>query len=77
MALLATRLGVYMRRPVVDRTGLEGAYDFKYEYRSGDAQPDLIGSIITSLGALGLKLESGKGSIDIIVIEHAEKPTQN
>lgn len=77
MAALATRLSSYFERPVVDRTGLNGRYTFRYDYITGDPHPDILATIITSLRAIGLNLESGKAPIDSIVIDHAEKPTPN
>jgi uncharacterized protein (TIGR03435 family) len=77
MAVVAARLAPYLGRPVLDQTEIEGSFDFKFEYRTDDARPDVITSIITSLQGLGLKLESSKGPIEMIVIDHAEKPAAN
>jgi uncharacterized protein (TIGR03435 family) len=77
MPILAFKLSKYMGRPVIDRTGIKGFYDFEYRYISGDPHPDVISTIITSVQELGLKLESGKGPVEIIVIDHAEKPSPN
>jgi len=77
MPLLAVRLSEYMGRPVLDRTGLEGSFDFKYEYPSDDPAPDILSSIFESLQGIGLKLEAGKGPVDTIVVDHAEKPLAN
>lgn len=78
MARFAKRLTKIMGRPVLDQTGLTAAYDFKYAYVSGGTEPpDRISSLIASLNALGLKLESSKAPIEAIVIDHIEKPTAN
>ena len=77
MAILAARLSRRLGRPVIDRTGIDGAYDFKIEYHTDNPQRDFIASILTSVQALGLKLESGKGPVETIVIDHAEKPSEN
>jgi uncharacterized protein (TIGR03435 family) len=77
MPLLATRLSMYLRRPVLDQTGLTGSYDFKFEYPSDDQRPDVISSIFASLQGIGLKLEAAKGPVKNIVIDHAEKPSAN
>ncbi len=75
MPILADRLSAYVGRPVLDRTGITGFYDFRYDYLSGDPHPDVISTIITSVGQLGLKLEAGKGPVETIVIDRAGKPT--
>ena len=79
MPLLATRLSRYMGRPVLDQTGLEGSFDFKFEYPlpSDDQRPDVITSIITSIQGIGLKLQAAKGPVETIVIDQAEKPSAN
>jgi uncharacterized protein (TIGR03435 family) len=77
MPLLATRLSGYLGRTVLDRTGLEGSFDFKFEYVSDDPHPDVISSIFASVQGIGLKLEASKGPVETIVIDHAEKPAEN
>ena len=69
-------------RPVVDRTGLAGAYDFKLEatpeYRL-NRDPDAADlSIFTAVQQqLGLKLEPQRAAVDVLVVDHVEKPSQN
>ena len=79
MPLLAVRLSRYMGRPVLDQTGLEGSFDFKFEYPlpSDDQRPDVVASIITSIQGIGLKLQAAKGPVETIVIDEAEKPSAN
>jgi len=74
---LANRLSPYLGHMVLDRTGLKGFYDFKYEYRTDDARPDVISSILASVQGLGLKLEASKGPVETMVIDHAERPSEN
>jgi len=70
-------------RTVVDRTGLASRYDFELHWmpdrNSTTAPSELSGpSIFTALQEqLGLKLESTKGPLDTIVIDHAEMPSEN
>lgn len=74
-------------RPMVDRTGLEGSYDFTIEFApepNGGPLPasdaaDLPGpTFIQALREqLGLKLESAKASFRILVIDHIERPNPN
>jgi uncharacterized protein (TIGR03435 family) len=73
-------------RTVVDKTGLTGLYDVTLTYSSdsdasssaSDADAPSVPSIFTALEEqLGLKLESAKGSVKVLVIDHIEKPTEN
>ena len=75
--MLAQRLSRYLKKPVFDQTGLKGSFDFEYRYDSGEAQPDTISCIVTSLQELGLRLKPSQGSVETIVIDHAEKPSAN
>jgi uncharacterized protein (TIGR03435 family) len=77
MPQLAARLSRALGRPVIDKTGIEGAYDFKSEYTADEANADRLTSILTSIQGLGLKLESGKGPVQTIVIDHLERPVEN
>jgi uncharacterized protein (TIGR03435 family) len=65
--------------PVVDRTGLEGKYTFVLEFAPMDAREDeTLPSIFTVLQEkLGLRLESGKAPIEVLVVDRAEKPSEN
>lgn len=71
---------------VIDRTGLKGNYHVTYEYpmevrfgpTNGDASdPQDSGELARSLDAMGLRLEKGTEPVDVLVIDHAEKPTEN
>jgi uncharacterized protein (TIGR03435 family) len=68
-------------RPVMDKTGLTGKYDYKLEYAPDDnsVEADPTGpSIFTAVQEqLGLKLESAKGPVEIFVIDHVEQPSGN
>jgi bla regulator protein BlaR1 len=65
-------------RPVIDQTGLTGFYDFTLEWTPDTAQPEATASgpsIFTALEEqLGLKLQPEKAPLDILVIDHAERP---
>jgi uncharacterized protein (TIGR03435 family) len=84
---LTARLSASTGRPVLDMTGLKGAYDYKLEWTnerasehgSADVATDAGGpSIFTAIQEqLGLRLESRKGPIEILVIDRAEKPSEN
>ena len=75
-------------RPMVDRTGLEGSYDFTIEFApepnggplpASDAAADPAGPTFEQAlrEQLGLKLESVKADIRILVIDHIERPSGN
>lgn len=82
VALLAQTLSRQMGAVVLDRTGLAGKFDFELRW-SPDA-PD--GSAATADGPtvftavqeqLGLKLESAKGPVEVLVVDHIERPSPN
>ena len=102
MARLTDVLGMALGRPVVDKTGLTGAYDVTLDFspegmgpgpkgpapeEGAEANPaeaprdsnDSGPTIFTALQEqLGLKLESRKGPVDLLVVESVEKvPTKN
>ena len=77
MPQLAARLSGYLDRPVLDKTGLNGSYDFRYRYSSNPSNLDIDSCIFTSIRELGLKLKAGKGPVRTIVIDHVEHPTPN
>jgi bla regulator protein BlaR1 len=67
-------------RPVMDRTGLRGVFNITVDFVADDAaSPDTVGpSIFTALSEqLGLKLEPTKGPVQILVIDHIERPSEN
>lgn len=75
-------------RPVVDKTGLTGTYNFTLDWtpphpgvrlgaESESASQEDATSVFTALGEVGLKLQPSTGPIDTIVIDHAEHPTSN
>ncbi len=78
-------------RPVVDQTGLTGRFDFTLTWTpdetqfggrggqvpppaNGTAPPDLFTAMQEQLG---LKMESTKAPVDVLVIDHVEKPSDN
>jgi len=91
--VLADQIAHEVGRPVVDKTGLEGRYDFTLDWTSDrqaltagpadserPAQPvDPSGpSMFTALQKqLGLKLESLKAPIETLIIESIERPSEN
>jgi uncharacterized protein (TIGR03435 family) len=88
MARLADLLSPRAGRPVEDRTGLSGLYDFTLEWepRTRPLEPpdparlptvDLSGPTLFDAleGQLGLKLDSTTGTVEVLVIDHVERPT--
>jgi uncharacterized protein (TIGR03435 family) len=86
------QLALNAGRPTLDKTGLTGKYDFTLTYSldqnasagAPKGQPALAPadpsapSIFTAIQEqLGLKLEAGKGPVEVIVIDHVEKPSGN
>ena len=68
-------------RPVVDKTGLDGAYDFKLDWAPDDSPAATDASAPTLFRALqeqlGLKLEPSRTPQEIFVVESTEKPFAN
>jgi len=59
-------------RPILDKTGLTGHYDFSFEIEMEHPQ-----EIQPAIEDLGLKLNSAKEPAEILVIDHAAKPSAN
>jgi uncharacterized protein (TIGR03435 family) len=79
-AMLATQLSTQLERIVVDKTGLTEKYDLKLEWVPElDADSASGPSVFTAIQEqLGLKLESTKGDVEVLVIDHIERvPTEN
>jgi uncharacterized protein (TIGR03435 family) len=73
-----------MEAPVVDETGLTGKYDFAVDFTtylpadSDTVRANVISVMMTAFdGALGIKLEPRKIAVNVLVIEHVEKPSAN
>jgi uncharacterized protein (TIGR03435 family) len=91
IAMFASVLSGNAGRNVIDRTGLTGSFDIELNFdpsSAAQAPPgappgptptdDTKPSIFTALQEqLGLKLESTRGPIDVLVIDQAERPTAN
>ena len=65
---------------VENKTGLTGIYDFTLHYSASDPPPpdSTAPSIYTAIEEqLGMKLESTKGPVQVLVIDHVERPSEN
>jgi uncharacterized protein (TIGR03435 family) len=77
---LAEVLSRLLGLPIVDKTGLTGYYDLLLEWTPDEASADAAPgpSIFTAIqDTLGLKLGTGKEPVDVLVIDHVERPTEN
>lgn len=86
MSWLAQMLSGQMQSAVIDATGLAAKYDYQlswsYERTNSPAADPIDESRLALMQALqsqlGLRLESKKGIVDVLVVEHIEKvPTEN
>jgi uncharacterized protein (TIGR03435 family) len=83
---------VVLDRPVVDRTGIAGAFDFSLKWTADESQFSRLGFLVrppaedSSLPPplfeaiqeqLGLKLEPVKAPAEVLVIDRVERPTEN
>ena len=81
LADIADVMKFFVERPVVDQTGLSGRFDFLLKWSPDEAQssdPNAPPGFFTAIQEqLGLKLEPVKAPVDVIVIDHVERPSAN
>jgi len=84
MPQFATFASNFLHKPVLDRTGLDGAFDFRWTVADADPHAsgdDFMNTYQTSyplfVEAAGLKLTKSTGPVETFVIDHAEPPTPN
>jgi len=91
LTMIANVLSGYVGRLVVDRTELVGSFDFELTFDPSSSaraptetqagptpRDDTAPSIVTALQEqLGLKLESTRGPVDVLVVDSAEPPSEN
>jgi uncharacterized protein (TIGR03435 family) len=90
MPAFAKQLSLIVGREVIDKTGFTGRFALHLEFAVDDALAGLPGpvepaadqdarpTIRTALQEqLGLKLEASKGPVDVLVIDHVERPAGN
>ena len=83
-------MAAVLGRSVVNQTGLTARYDFKLQWtpdtsqtvRTADDEPPMDNASAPSIFAaieeqLVLKLEVQRGSVEIVVIDHVERPSAN
>jgi uncharacterized protein (TIGR03435 family) len=84
MDYLVSMLTSQFGRPVIDKTGLTGKYDFVLKYKGRwdrdrsaddlDPTPPMDRALQEELG---LKVEAAKGPVKVLAIDHVEKPSEN
>jgi uncharacterized protein (TIGR03435 family) len=78
MEFIASQLTRSVGGPVIDRTGLTGPFDFTLEHVYDPAEEhDMVTIAQRTVRGLGLKLERSRGPMEMIVIDHLEKPSAN
>jgi uncharacterized protein (TIGR03435 family) len=81
MSTFALNMNFYEDRPVVDHTGLQGRYDFTLKWTFDDSQAsdqDSAPSLFTAIREqIGLKMDAVKGPVEVVVIDHVDRPTPN
>jgi uncharacterized protein (TIGR03435 family) len=84
MTQFVDALGNIMDRPIIDKTGYTGTFNVRLEFAAQSTRPPADAasdrpSIFTAIKEqLGLKLESQKGPVEVLVIDRVERtPTGN
>jgi uncharacterized protein (TIGR03435 family) len=91
MSLFARSLSQRLDRLVIDRTNLAGRFNVQLRWTPADGENPLdpggialppadpsLPSVFTAIQEqLGLKLESARGNVEVLVIDHVEQPTAN
>jgi uncharacterized protein (TIGR03435 family) len=78
MEVLAGYVGNRLNRIVVDKTGLKDNYDFTLDWAPDEAPDSLVPPLITALREqLGLRLETPKVPVEVLVIDGIARPSDN
>jgi uncharacterized protein (TIGR03435 family) len=77
MKLLAATLQGYIGDTVVDETGLTGLYDLNLDFNVDESKSFEGPTIFDAVQRVGLRLEARKGPVEVVVIDHVEKPSEN
>jgi uncharacterized protein (TIGR03435 family) len=83
-AALPAMASYYVDLPVVDRSGLDGAYEFRLDWAPIRRTEDQVGgppvtgdasgaTMFDAIGRLGLKLEEGRYPVTVVVVDRVEK----
>ncbi len=63
-------------RIIIDKTDLSGLFDIHVRFHR-DTADSASPSLFTALEELGLKLESGKAPLEVVIIDSVQKPSEN
>ena len=74
---VADIIGRQMDRPVLNRTGLAGVYNLRLQWALEGSKQDGPSIFTAVQEQLGLRLRAEKTPVDVIVVDHAEKPAEN
>jgi uncharacterized protein (TIGR03435 family) len=82
LAPLVGMLAGVLGRPVIDKTGLTGRFDINFRAAPPGAREGSPGAALPPISTaledqLGLKLQTGRGSVEVLVIDRLEMPTEN
>lgn len=78
METLAGVLARQAGRPVQDHTGLSGLYDVRLEWDESQSMESGLPSLFGALDEqLGLKLNSAKGTVQVLVVDNVQRPSGN
>lgn len=86
--LIVRQLEIKAGRPIIDKTNIKGAYYLRLRYTTLDGHPAAIGttpddsnpgpSLFTAVQEqMGLRLQPGKASVDVLVVDAINKPSEN
>jgi uncharacterized protein (TIGR03435 family) len=83
LLMLASMLGMVLDRPVIDKTGTTRNFEIHLAFSPEDSAapgapaPDAPGIFQAIQEQLGLRLVPAKGPVDVLVIDHIERPSEN
>jgi uncharacterized protein (TIGR03435 family) len=88
MAGLVRELALILDRPILDRTGFTGEFDLNLSFAADDSikamprqkqpsDPNLPNLLTALEQQLGLKLVPAKAPVEVLVVDHAERPATN
>jgi uncharacterized protein (TIGR03435 family) len=68
---------VAVNRPVIDKTGLFGKFNFDLQWNPGKPTTDSKPDIFIAIQQLGLELIPAEALVETIVVDYIERPTEN